>query len=104
MSTCFCCENYSNKFMSARDDGGAYLGSCNDGFSFPQQVDNHFEQLVWADFPACRRFKAKKHWSDIAVERILEKMREWYDRGIRIGFNEDNAQIIREEAEKAGVK
>jgi len=86
---------------------GKIPGFCHNVDAFPQGFEECSK--TWLDFPACPRFKAKQHWSEEAAERVFDISLANSGAVAFFGANPKDAKdkyakIIRECAEKAGVK
>ncbi len=96
MSTCKDCDNWSKGALAERAGLARAYGACGSPFAFPA-----LGVFTWEDFPACDRFKPRvPHWSEKAAARIWTLCIQHSVPD----FEGQSAKIIREEAEKAGVK
>ncbi len=96
MSTCRECGWWSNDGEAAKVQVVFPVGFCLNGDAFPKQMSD-YRPRTWGDF-SCPHFKQRQDWAEKAAKRIGDHVQ------MSVWEPIDIAQIIREEAAKAGVK
>ena len=97
MNTCENCEHWSECAKRCRSGAETQhltrCGLCRHRDAFALHLGDELVR-TWFDFPACPMYKHKLHWSEIAAGRAFAERHN----------RETLAAVIREEAEKAGLK